>query len=67
MFKVDLLMIKLIGGEKKRYKSTYYANKWVSELKAPVANVNAGAAVVAGAIFGLGAFPNGTYCSYHIN
>ena len=49
---------------KKRYKSTYYANKWVSELNT-VANVNAGAAVVAGAIFGgFGAIPNGLTAAY---
>lgn len=42
----------------KRYKSTYAANKWVSDLNT-AANINAGAAFLAGAIFGgVGAIPN---------
>ncbi|WP_129690658.1 hypothetical protein [Gottfriedia acidiceleris] len=49
---------------KKRYKSTYYANKWASDLNT-AANANAGAAVLAGAIFGgVGAIPNGLTAAY---
>lgn len=49
---------------KKRYKSTYAANKWVSQLNT-AGNLNAGAAVLAGAIFGgVGAIPNGLTSAY---
>jgi hypothetical protein len=47
-----------------RYKSTYYANKWANELN-KCAAANAGAAVVAGWVFGgVGAVPNGTVSAY---
>ncbi len=49
---------------KKRYKSTYAANKWVSELNT-AGNLNTGGAVLAGAIFGgVGAIPNGLTAVY---
>lgn len=49
---------------KKRYKSTAAANRWVSDLNT-AGNVNAGAAVLAGAIFGgVGAIPNGLSSVY---
>lgn len=49
---------------KKRYKSTAAANKWVSQLNT-AANLNAGAAVLAGAVFGgVGSIPNGLTAAY---
>lgn len=49
---------------KKRYKSTAAANKWVSQLNT-AGNLNAGAAVLAGAVFGgVGAIPNGLTSAY---
>jgi hypothetical protein len=47
-----------------RYKSTYYANKWANDLN-KCAAANAGAAVVAGWVFGgVGAVPNGIASAY---
>lgn len=52
---------------KKRYKSTYNANRWVRDLYS-VGHANAATAAVAGAVFGgVGALPNGLTAVYAYN